>query len=71
MVQSYGQFTEGVDFAYWWSSIKEGLRLHPAQQACYKPKNYFFFWFLIVFFIFIWLVPNDKHVCLGNAAYCE
>ena len=23
-----------VDFAYWWSFIRRGLRLQPAQQAC-------------------------------------
>ena len=27
--------TEGVDFAYWWSFIGKGLRLQPAQQACF------------------------------------
>ena len=27
----YGPFTEGVDFAYWWSYIGKGLRL----QACF------------------------------------
>ena len=32
--KSYGPFTEGVDFAYWWSCIGKGLRLQPAQQAC-------------------------------------
>ena len=26
-------FTEGGDFAYWWSFIGKGLRLQPAQQA--------------------------------------
>ena len=25
-LKSYGSFTEGVDFAYWWSCIKKGLR---------------------------------------------
>ena len=24
-----------VDFAYWWSCIRKGLRLQPAQQACF------------------------------------
>ena len=32
---SYGHFTEAVDFAYWWSCIWKGLRLQPAQQACF------------------------------------
>ena len=30
-----GHFTEGVDFAYWWSCIGKCLRLQPAQQACF------------------------------------
>ena len=33
--KSYGYFTEGVDCAYWWSFIGKGLRLQPAQQACF------------------------------------
>ena len=33
---SYGCFTKEVDFAYWWSFIMKGLRLKPAQQACWK-----------------------------------
>ena len=32
--KSYGHFTKGVDFAYWWSFIGKDLRLQPAQQAC-------------------------------------
>ena len=32
---SDGDFAEWVDFAYWWSCIGKGLRLHPAQQACF------------------------------------
>ena len=35
VVQSYGNFTEWVDFAYWQSCIGKGLRLQPAQQACF------------------------------------
>ena len=31
----YGHFTKGVDLAYWWSCIGKGLRLQPAQQACF------------------------------------
>ena len=27
-----------MDFAYWWSFIGKGLRLQPAQQACFNPK---------------------------------
>ena len=41
--KSYGHFTEAVDFAYCWSCIGKGLRLQPAQQACftkiYLKKN--------------------------------
>ena len=29
-------FTEGVDLVYWWSCIGNGLRLQPAQQACFR-----------------------------------
>ena len=37
--KSYGDFAEWVDFAYWWSCIGKGLRLQPAQQACFKPSQ--------------------------------
>ena len=30
---SYGHFTEGVDFAYWWSFSGGGSALQPVQQA--------------------------------------
>ena len=30
-------FAEWVDFTYWWSFIRKGLRLQPAQQACLSP----------------------------------
>ena len=33
--KSYSHFTEGVDFAYWWSYIRKGLSLQRAQQACF------------------------------------
>ena len=36
--KSYSHFTEGVDFACWWSCIGKGLRLQATQQACF---NYF------------------------------
>ena len=26
---------DGGDFVYWWSCIGKGLRLQPAQQACF------------------------------------
>ena len=32
---SYGNFAEWVDLAYWWSCIRKGLRLLPAQQDCF------------------------------------
>ena len=31
----YGDFAELVDFAFWWIYIGKGLRLQPAQQACF------------------------------------
>ena len=31
--KSSSHFTEGVDWAYWWSCIGKGLRLQPAQKA--------------------------------------
>ena len=31
--KSYGDFAEWVDFFCWWSCIRKGLRLQPAQQA--------------------------------------
>ena len=34
----------GVDFAHWWSFIGKGLRLEPAQQACFlmiSPSCFF------------------------------
>ena len=34
--KSYGDFSEWVDFAYWWSFIWKDLRLQPAQQACFS-----------------------------------
>ena len=34
-ISGYGHFTERVNLAYWWSFIGMGLRLQPAQQACY------------------------------------
>ena len=37
--QRYDDFAGGVDFAYWWSCIGKGLRLQPAQQACYKRNR--------------------------------
>ena len=33
--KSYGNFAEWVYFAYWWSCIGKGMRLQPAQQACF------------------------------------
>ena len=36
---------KGVDFAYWWSFIGRGLRLQPAQQACFMLNT------IITFFL--------------------
>ena len=33
--KSFGEFAEIGDFAYWWSCIRKGLRLKPAQEACF------------------------------------
>ena len=33
--KSYGNFAEWVDFAHWLGFIGKGLRLQPAQQACF------------------------------------
>jgi hypothetical protein len=35
LFKSYGHFTEGMDFVYWWSFVGKALRLQPAQQACF------------------------------------
>ena len=32
-------FAGSVGFACWWSFIKEGLRLQPAQQACFQTRG--------------------------------
>ena len=42
---SYGHFSEAVDFAYWWSCIGKGLRLQPAQQACFIVIYFSLFYF--------------------------
>ena len=33
-------FAEWVDFAHWWSFIGKGLRLQPAQKACFKIQDF-------------------------------
>jgi hypothetical protein len=33
--KSYGDLAERVGFAHLWSFIGKGLRLQPAQQACF------------------------------------
>ena len=38
-LKSYSNFSGGLDFAYWSSCIGKGLRLQPAQQACYSNKG--------------------------------
>ena len=35
---SCGDFVEWIDFALWWSFIGNGLRLQPAQQACFLSQ---------------------------------
>jgi hypothetical protein len=30
---------KGLSIAYWWSFIVKGLRLQPAQQACFRKGN--------------------------------
>ena len=35
--------SKGVDLAYWWSFIRKGLRLQPAQQAGFKDNVHQFF----------------------------
>ena len=45
-VKSYGHFTEGVDFDYWWSCIRKGLCLQPVQQACLETFPYWILVFL-------------------------
>ena len=37
MIKLHGGFTEGSDFADWWSCIRKSLRLQPAQLAAFKP----------------------------------
>ena len=32
---------KGLTFAYWWSYMWKGLRLQPAQQACYRGQIIF------------------------------
>ena len=47
--KSYGHFSEGVDFAYWWSCIGNGLRLQPVQKACFIIIiNYFLSSFVLL-----------------------
>ena len=36
LITSLSHFTEGVDFAYWWSISRGGSALQPAQQACFN-----------------------------------
>ena len=36
--KSYADFAEWVDFDYWWSCIRKGLRLQPAQQAGFQSS---------------------------------
>ena len=36
---SYGHFSERLDFAYWWSCNRNGLCLQPGQQACFYSNK--------------------------------
>ena len=46
--KSYGNFAGWVNFAHWWSFIGKGLRLQPAQQACFS-LNYMYHMFSNLF----------------------
>ena len=39
LILKFGDFAEWVGFAYWWSFIGKGLRLQPAQQACFRSNG--------------------------------
>ena len=39
--KTYGHFIEGVDFAFTVSFMGKGLRLQPAQHACFYSKFFF------------------------------
>ena len=60
--KSYGGFTEWVEFAYWWSCIGKGLRLQPAQEACFyfcqQPR------WLLVFLLhyFFFIIPTFFYI---------
>ena len=49
----YGNFAEWVNFACWWRCIGKGLRLQPAQQACFK--DVWIWWILSLF----WSLFNE------------
>ena len=34
--KGYGNFAEWKDFSDWWSFIGKGLRLQPAEPACFR-----------------------------------
>ena len=53
-----GHFSEGVDFAYW-SCIRKGLRLQPAEQACYYLR-----------YQSILLLINGRLLELNEGEYC-
>ena len=56
--KSYGHFSEGVDFAYWWSCIRKDLRLQPSQQACFYLAAF------TQYFVSSWLVWSAlRNVC--------
>ena len=40
--KSYGHFTEGVDFAYWWSFIGEGSAPAACTAGLFKGESKFY-----------------------------
>ena len=61
--KSYSHFNEGVDLAYWLSCTRKGLRLQPAQQACFSFKK-------SILKIFFWRFLTILLNFLGNLKYC-
>ena len=56
MVQLFQRFCWRVNLVYWWSCIWKGLRLQPAQQACYS--SCYLSWSVLVF---IWSLNSDVY----------
>ena len=45
--KSYSDFAEWVDFAHWWSFIRKGLCLQPAQQACFYVSSVLYYLYFL------------------------